>query len=60
MFHPPFFPRSTVSKTVRTSDSKQLNEKPPRKPDWLLIFMSVLFLLTLLLLWIVDIPQIMQ
>jgi hypothetical protein len=60
MFHPPFFPGNTTSATNQAHTRKRLSEDPPRKPDWLLIFMSVLFLLTLLLLWLVDIPQTIQ
>ncbi|WP_420150693.1 hypothetical protein [Spirosoma sp.] len=31
-------------------------DEKPRKPDWLVLFMSALFLLTLLIAWLVDIP----
>ncbi|MCY7358104.1 MAG: hypothetical protein LH609_11715 [Rudanella sp.] len=30
--------------------------KPPNKPDWLIIMVSVLFLLTILIAWLVDVP----
>lgn len=35
-------------------------EKPSRKPDWLLIFMGVIFLLTLLIAWLVNIPNLLR
>lgn len=31
--------------------------KPPRQPDWLLILMSILFLCTLLIAWLVSNPN---
>lgn len=56
----PFFPPGPVSKGTQARDKKLIDEEPPRKPDWLMIFMGVLFLLTLLLLWIVDIPHLLR
>jgi len=35
-------------------------EKPSRKPDWLLIFMGAIFLLTLLIAWLVNIPSLLR
>ncbi|WP_460939345.1 hypothetical protein [Spirosoma humi] len=35
-------------------------EKPSRKPDWLLIFMGAVFLLTLLIAWLVNIPSLLR
>lgn len=55
-----FFLPSPVSKVTRNRDKKLFGGEPPRKPDWLMIFMGILFLLTLLLLWIVDIPNLLQ
>ncbi|GAB3939658.1 hypothetical protein GCM10028805_00400 [Spirosoma harenae] len=56
----PFFPPSPVSKTTRNKNKELFNEEPPQKPDWLMIFVAALFLLTLLLLWIVDIPNLLN
>ncbi|WP_420148048.1 hypothetical protein [Spirosoma sp.] len=56
----PFFPPGPVSKATRNRDKKLFSEEPPQKPDWLMVFMGILFLLTLLLLWIVDIPHLLQ
>lgn len=33
------------------------SNEPPRKPDWLLITVSVLFLLTLLIAWFINRPD---
>ncbi|PRY29221.1 hypothetical protein CLV58_1263 [Spirosoma oryzae] len=60
MFPPPFFPADTVSATSQQHSPKRRDDQPPRRPDWLVIFMGVLFLLSLLLLWLVDIPQTIQ
>ena len=38
----------------------QTDPKPPRKPDWLLIIMGILFLLTLLVAWLADIPALLR
>ncbi|WP_018620118.1 hypothetical protein [Spirosoma luteum] len=36
------------------------DEEPPRKPDWLLILVGILFLLTLLIAWLADIPTLFR
>ncbi|WP_375444920.1 hypothetical protein [uncultured Fibrella sp.] len=40
----------------RARSESQLNQAPPKKPDWLLILVSILFLITLLIAWAVDLP----
>jgi hypothetical protein len=42
----------------RVSDRAQ--EKEPRKPDWLMIGMVLLFLMTLLVVWLVNIPSLLR
>lgn len=32
----------------------------PRKPDWLVLFMGAVLLLTLLIIWLVDIPSLLH
>jgi hypothetical protein len=45
---------------------KQLNpwtdpyDDSSAKPDWLVLFMSAVFLLTLLIAWLVDIPALLR
>lgn len=56
----PLFPPVPVSKVTRNHAKKMFSGEPPQKPDWLVIFMGILFLLTLLLLWIVDIPSLLN
>jgi hypothetical protein len=52
----PFFPpgpaRHSPNRTNRTFD-----KKPPKQPDWVMILMGILFLMTLLLLSLVDVPS---
>lgn len=55
----PFFPPGPVPKVTRNKNKQLLNGEPPQKPDWLMIIMGALFLLTLVLLWIVDIPHLL-
>jgi hypothetical protein len=56
----PFFPPGPVSSTSTRTKSKYLYEEKPRKPDWLLLLISALFLLTLLIAWVVDIPNLLN
>ncbi|QJW91538.1 hypothetical protein HNV11_20220 [Spirosoma taeanense] len=35
-------------------------DKPPRKPDWLLILVAILSLITLFIAWLVDIPGLLR
>ncbi|QHV99797.1 hypothetical protein [Spirosoma endbachense] len=56
-----FFPptRSHQSKTG-AKPRNPFDEQPPQQPDWLLIFVSILFLLSLLIVWLVDIPGLIR
>lgn len=42
--------------SLQNQTKPSVNDEPPRKPDWLLIMVSILFLLTLLIAWLVDVP----
>ena len=55
-----FVPGSTSRDVLRTPAYHQPDEKPPRKPDWLLILVGVLFLLTVLIAWLADIPTLFR
>jgi hypothetical protein len=35
-------------------------QKPSPKPDWLIILMGILFLITLLIVWLVDVPALFK
>lgn len=54
--HSSFSSASVQTDLSRNPSNKLLDDKPPRKPDWLLIMVSILFLLTLLIAWLVDVP----
>lgn len=51
-----FSPASVQRDSSRSPANKSINEQPPSKPDWLLIMVSILFLLTLLIAWLTEIP----
>ncbi len=51
-----FAPASVQTDVSRSPTNKSINDKPPHKPDWLLVMVSILFLLTLLIAWLTDIP----
>ena len=55
-----FTPGSTSRDVLRNQAYRQPDEKPPRKPDWLLILVGVLFLLTVLIAWLADIPTLFR
>ncbi len=55
-----FDPGFTSRDVLRNQAYRQSDEKPPRKPDWLLILVSVLFLLTVLIAWLADIPTLFR
>ena len=40
--------------TAKNRPSVDPFSEPPRKPDWLVLLMSALFLLTLLIVWFVS------
>ncbi|UFH51982.1 hypothetical protein [Spirosoma sp. KNUC1025] len=63
VLHPytPFFPPGPAeTKAYRNRNNPFNRDEPPQKPDWLMIFMGILFVLTLFLLWIVDIPRLLN
>jgi hypothetical protein len=55
-----FDPGSTSRDVLRNPAYRQPDEKPPRKPDWLLILVSILFLLTVLIAWLAGIPALFR
>ena len=55
-----FDPTSTSRDVLRNQPYRQPDEKPPRKPDWLWILVSILFLLTVLIAWLADIPTLFR
>gem|GEM_PF-1524066 len=55
-----FFPPSSTRKAESTKKTPNPFDEPPNNPDWLLIFVSVLFLLSLLIVWLVDFPRLLQ
>jgi len=57
----PFFSFGPANpNTARKKATHRFGEKPPRQPDWLLVWMGILFLLTLLIAWLADIPGILR
>lgn len=50
----------TSPDVLRNQAHRQPDEEPPRKPDWLLILVGILFLLTLLIAWLADIPTLFR
>ncbi|WP_080056035.1 hypothetical protein [Spirosoma aerolatum] len=61
--HPytPFFPPGPATPTrKRPTNDPLFNDDRPPQPDWLLILMCALFLLTLFLAWYVDIPRLLH
>jgi hypothetical protein len=55
----PVFPSIQTKPQKKHSSIDPLNEQP-RKPDWLVLLMSALFLITLLIAWLVNIPAILH
>lgn len=51
-----YSPVSARTDSSRKQVSQPAGNEPPRKPDWLLIMVSILFLLTLLIAWLVGVP----
>ncbi|GAB4016272.1 hypothetical protein [Spirosoma koreense] len=61
LLYTPLIPPSPADPTTNRKRSRNpFEEDPQPKPDWLLILISVLFLLTLLIAWLVDIPGLMH
>ncbi|QMW01538.1 hypothetical protein [Spirosoma foliorum] len=56
----PFFPPAPVSKAERRTKSRYFYDEKPPKPDWLILLISALVLLTLLIAWVVDIPNLLH
>ncbi|MCX6214137.1 hypothetical protein [Spirosoma sp.] len=54
------YPELTGRNTARTKADKLTDHKPTRKLDWLLIFVSILFLISLLIVWLVDVPSLLR
>lgn len=48
-----FFPPGPASTGTQDREKKLFREEQPRKPDWLILLMSALFLLTLLIAWLI-------
>ena len=44
----------------RLRPQEPIDEPQPRKPDWLMVLVIGLFLITLLIAWITDIPVIFR
>ncbi|GAB2567451.1 hypothetical protein [Spirosoma areae] len=51
-----FSPDSARTDSSREQVRPPAGNEPPRKPDWLLVMVSILFLLTLLIAWLVGVP----
>ena len=49
-------PASARPDSFQNRTKQPADDEPPRKPDWLLIMVGILFLLTLLIAWLVDVP----
>lgn len=54
--HSLYPPLSTRTGSPRGPAGQPASDEPPRKPDWLLIMVGILFLLTLLIGWLAGIP----
>jgi hypothetical protein len=52
----PIATHSVKQKSDRNKLGNPFEKKPPRKPDWVMILVSIFILLTLLIGWYVDIP----
>ena len=56
----PIFPPGPVNPASTRIKSKNFYDDKPRKPDWLFLLISALVLLTLLIAWAVDIPNLLH
>ncbi|NEU70366.1 hypothetical protein GK091_26050 [Spirosoma agri] len=52
----PYSPPESASPPSTRIDPLSPDKDRPRKPDWLLLLIGALILLTLLIAWLVDIP----
>lgn len=50
-------PGRPAQKTLPKQSLSPFGEKPPRQPDWLLIMVGVLILITLIIIWLVSDPS---
>ncbi|SOD94830.1 hypothetical protein [Spirosoma fluviale] len=50
----------TDTNNLRTQSDQFTEGKPTRQPDWLLIFVIVLFLISLMIVWLVDVPSLLR
>ena len=55
-----FVPNPARQENGHKRVGSKTEEKPSRKPDWLLIFMGAIFLLTLLIAWLVNVPNLLR
>ncbi len=55
-----FTPDFASPDVLHNQAHRQPDEEPPRKPDWLLILVGILFLLTVLIAWLADIPTLFR
>ncbi|WP_128545340.1 hypothetical protein [Larkinella soli] len=49
-----------LTRTFQEPRRPVLPEPPPRRPDWLLILMIGLFVASLLIAWLADIPSLLR
>jgi len=49
-------PASARPGSFQNRTKQPADHEPPRKPDWLLIMVGILFLLTLLIAWLAGVP----
>ncbi|AQG79214.1 hypothetical protein [Spirosoma montaniterrae] len=52
----PYSPSSAQTRKPRNQPNRPFGDEPPRQPDWLLIMVGILFLLTLLVAWLAGVP----
>ena len=50
----------TDTNNLHTKSDQFAESKPTRQPDWLLLFVIVLFLISLLIVWLVDVPSLLR
>ncbi|MGA0557253.1 hypothetical protein ACO2Q8_11415 [Larkinella sp. VNQ87] len=49
-----------LTRPHRRPDASGFDDPEPWRPDWLMILMVSLFILTLLIAWLVDIPALLR
>lgn len=65
MMYTPLFlsttpPSAQGAANVARNQPTRPKNQPSRKPDWLLLLISFLLLLTLLIAWLVDMPALLK